>query len=77
MFHYLVNINKNYKIFSCTNFILSRIKMKMNYFLNNIGENKSEEDNDYKIKFQIKGITKNRNNTFVKSIILYNKIYKI
>ena len=77
MFHYLVNINKNYKIFSCTNFILSRIKMKMNYFLNNIGENKDEEDNDYKIKFKIKGITKNKNNTFVKSIILYNKIYKI
>ena len=77
LYYYLMNINKNYKIFSCTNFILSRTKMKMNYYLNNIGENKSEGENDYKIKFQIKGVTKNRNNTFVKSIILYNKIYKI
>ena len=51
--------------------------MKMNYFLDNIGENKSEGDDNYKIKFQIKGVTRNRNNTFVKSIILYNKIYKI
>ena len=77
LYYYLMNINKNYKIFSCTNFILNRTKMKMNYYLNNIGENKSEGENDYKIKFQIKGVTKNRNNTFVKSIILYNKIYKI
>ena len=77
LYYYLTNINRNYKIFSCTNFILSRIKMKMNYFLDNIGENKSEGDDNYKIKFQIKGVTRNRNNTFVKSIILYNKIYKI
>ena len=77
LYYYLTNINRNYKIFSCTNFILSRIKMKMNYFLDNIGENKLEGNDNYKIKFQIKGVTRNRNNTFVKSIILYNKIYKI
>jgi len=51
--------------------------MKINYFLNNIGENKSEGDNDYKIKLQIKGVIKNRNNTFAKSILLYNKMNKI
>ena len=77
LYYYLMNIGRNYKINSCTNFVLNRIKMKMNYFLNNIGENQSEEDDGYKMKFQIKGIIKNKNNTFVKSIILYNKIYKI
>ena len=77
LYYYLVNTNKSYKINSCTNFILNRTKMKINYFLNNIGENKSEGDNDYKIKFEIKAAIKNRNNTFVKSILLYNKINKI
>ena len=76
LYYYLANTQRKYKIISCTNFILNRAKMKMNYFLNNIG-NKSEGDNDYKMKFQIKGVTKNRNNTFVKSIIIYNKIYNI
>ena len=77
LYYYLMNTNRSYKIISCTNFIISRTKMKMNYFLNNIGENKSEMDDNYKLKFQIKGVVKNRNNTFVKSLILYNKIYKV
>ena len=72
LYYYLINTNRSYKINSCTNFILNRIKMKINYFLNNIGENKSEGDNDYKIKLQIKGVIKNRNNTFAKSILLCN-----
>ena len=77
LYYYLINTNRSYKINSCTNFILNRIKMKINYFLNNIGENKSEGDNDYKIKLQIKGVIKNRNNTFAKSILLFNKMNKI
>ena len=77
LYYYLINTNRSYKISSCTNFMLNRIKMKINYSLNNIGENKSEGENDYKIKLQIKGAIKNRNNTFVKSILLYNKINKI
>ena len=70
LYYYLANTQRKYKIISCTNFIISRAKMKMNYYLNNRG-NKSEGDNDYKMKFQIKGVTKNRNNTFVKLIIIY------
>ena len=77
LYYYLINTNRSYKISSCTNFMLNRIKMKINYSLNNIVENKSEGENDYKIKLQIKGAIKNRNNTFVKSILLYNKINKI
>ena len=77
LYYYLINTNRSYKISSCTNFMLNRIKMKINYSLNNIGENKSEGENDYKIKLQIKGAIKNRNNTFAKSILLYNKINKI
>ena len=77
LYYYLINTNRSYKISSCTNFMLNRIKMKINYSLNNIGENKSEGESDYKIKLQIKGAIKNRNNTFVKSILLYNKINKI
>ena len=77
LYYYLINTNRSYKINSCTNFILNRIKMKINYFLNNIGENKSEGDNEYKIKLQIKGVIKNRNNTFAKSILLFNKMNKI
>ena len=77
LYYYLINTNRSYKISSCTNFMLNRIKMKINYSLNNIGENKSEGENFYKIKLQIKGAIKNRNNTFAKSILLYNKINKI
>ena len=76
LYYYLINSNRSYKINSCSYFILKRIKMKINYNLNNIGENKSEEDNDFYIKHQIKGAIKNRNNTFAKSILLFNKINK-
>ena len=77
LYYYLINTNRSYKINSCTSFILNRTKMKINYYLNNIGENTSEENNNYKFKFLIKGNINNRNNSFVKSILLYNKIYKI
>ena len=77
LYFYLINTNRNYKIISCSNFILKRIKMKINFSLNNIGENKSEGDNDFYIKLQIKEAIRNRNNTFVKSILLFNKINKI
>ena len=77
LYFYLTNTNRNYKIISCSNFILKRIKMKINFSLNNIGENKSEGDNDFYIKLQIKEAIRNRNNTFVKSILLFNKINKI
>ena len=50
--------------------------MKMNSFLNNIGENKLDGDNEHRMKFQIKNVIKDRNNTFVKSLLLYNKFYK-
>ena len=77
LYYYLMNIGQNYKINSCTNFIISRTKMKMNSILNNIGENKLDGDNDHRMKFQIKNVIKDRNNTFVKSILLYNKLYKL
>ena len=77
LYYYLINTNRSYKINSCASFILNRTKMKINYHLNNIGENTSEENNNYKFKFLIKGNINNRNNSFVKSILLYNKIYKI
>ena len=77
LYYYLINTKRHYKINSCTYFVLSRIKMKMNYYLNNIGENTTGGNNDYKIKFQIRGEIKNKDNTFVKSILLFNKIYKI
>ena len=77
LYYYLMNINQNYKIISCTNFIISRTKMKMNSFLNNAGENKYEGNNDHKMKFQIRNVIKDRNNTFFKFLFLYNKIFKI
>ena len=72
LYYHLMSINENYKIISCTNFILNRIKMKMNSSLNNSGEN-----NDYRMKFQIKNAIRDKNNTFVKSLLLYNRINKI
>ena len=72
IYFYLMNINESYKIISCTNFILNRIKMKMNSSLNNSGEN-----NDTRIKFQIKNAIRDSNNTFVKSLLLYNRFNKM
>ena len=72
LYYHLMSINENYKIISCTNFILNRIKMKMNSSLNNSGEN-----NDYRMKFQIKNAIRDKNNTFIKSLLLYNRINKI
>ena len=76
IYSHLMKINESYKIISCTNFILTKSKMKINSILNNFDENKLDENNDYRIKFQMRNNNK-ENNTFVKSLLLYNKKYKL
>ena len=76
IYFYLTNIKQNYKIISCTNFILSKIKMKINTFLNSVEENKLD-NNEPRLKFHIKNAIRDKNNTLVKSLLLYDKINKI
>ena len=76
IYFYLTNINERYKIISCTNFIITKTKMKMNSILNNFTDNKLDP-NDYRMKFPMRNNIKEKNNTFVKSLLLYNKKYKI
>ena len=76
IYFYLTNNGQSYKIISCTNFILSKIKMKINAFLNSPGENKLN-NNEQRLKFQIKNAIRNKKNTFVKYLLLYNKINNI
>jgi len=76
IYFYLTNINERYKIISCTNFIITKTKMKMNSIINNFTDNKLDP-NDYRMKFPMRNNIKEKNNTFVKSLLLYNKKYKI
>ena len=75
IYYHLMTTHENYKINSCSNFILSRIKMKINTFLNIAGE--QSNNLDYKRKFQIRNAIRFTNNSFAKTILLYNKFYKI
>ena len=77
IYSHLMKNNESYKIISCSNFIITKSKMKINSILNNIDENKSDGNNDYRIKFQMRNNNRENNNTFVKSLLLYNKKYKL
>ena len=79
MYYHLMNNNASYKIISCTNFVITRVKLKMNSFLNNYGGHRSDGNNDYKTKFQFRNSinNNNNNNSFVKSLLLYKKINEI
>ena len=71
LYYHLKNENQSYKIISCTNFIINRVKSKMNYKLANSREQISNRNNDKRIKFQKNSV--NNNITFVKSLLLYIK----
>jgi hypothetical protein len=75
IYYHLMNINQNYKIISCTNFVITKTKLKLHSFINNIEENSVDGSNNYRKKFQIKNnLIRDKNLSFTKSLLLYNKI---
>ena len=77
IYYHLMNINQSYKIISCTNFLITKTKLKINSFLKNVDERGLDGSNNYRKKLQIKNAIKDNNLTFAQSLILYNKINKI
>ena len=78
IYYHLMNVGQNYKIISCTNFVITKTKLKLHSSINNIEENNVDGSNNYRKKFQIKNnLIRDKNLSFTKSLLLYNKINPI
>ena len=77
IYYHLMTINQSYKIISCTNFIITKTKLKLQSLMNNMEEHSFDGSNNYRKKFQTKNAFRDKNLTFTQSLLLYNKINPI